>query len=115
MRDRIGIAIDQVPFTPRLCRRHVATGRTVHARGQRLQRFVGDGQARPPLAAPFIGTTGDGVLHADARLAKAETRFYTAGMTLRAILDETAGRLRPSCARARMRGFQARISISRIG
>jgi len=26
-----------------LCRRHVAAGRNVHARGQGLQRFVGDG------------------------------------------------------------------------
>jgi hypothetical protein len=38
-----------------------------------------------------------------------------AGMTMRAILDVAAGRLRPDLARARMRDAQARISISRIG
>jgi len=52
---------------------------------------------------------------ADVRLAKAGMRFYTVGMTMRAILDVAAGRLRPDLARARMRDTQARISISRIG
>jgi hypothetical protein len=52
---------------------------------------------------------------ADDRLAKAKMRFYMAGMTMRAILDVAAGRLRLDLARARMRDSQARISISRIG
>lgn len=49
------------------------------------------------------------------RLAKTETRFYTIAMAMRAILDATAGRLRPDLACARMRDSLARISISRIG
>ncbi len=49
------------------------------------------------------------------RLAKTETRFYTIAMTMRAILDAAAGRLRPDLARARTRDSLARISTSRIG
>lgn len=42
VRDRIGRAVDQVPFASGLRRWNIAAGSTVHVGGYILQRLIGD-------------------------------------------------------------------------